>query len=38
MGNGFVRALKPEVTPPYLVEPTFDPMMGFPQGRKERGK
>lgn len=33
MGN--VQAVPP---PPHDVVPTFDPKMGFPKGRKERGK
>lgn len=38
MGSGFAKALKPEVTPGPYDEPSFDPMLGFPNGRKERGK
>jgi hypothetical protein len=37
MGNGFSLAYHPEVTPHPLKEPTFDPLYGFPNGRKQRG-
>ena len=37
MGNGIVKAFKPEVTPGPYQEPSFDVMYGFPEGRKERG-
>lgn len=30
--------LHPEVTPSPEEEPTFDPLLGFPNGRKTRGK
>ncbi|KAG5670342.1 hypothetical protein PVAND_000616 [Polypedilum vanderplanki] len=36
MGNGIALAHKPEVTPPPFCDIQFDPMMGFPEGRKER--
>jgi hypothetical protein len=38
MGNGITLAMKPEITPPPYFESEFDPMLGFPNGRKERGK
>ena len=38
MGNGITLALKPEVTPSPNQESQFDPLYGFPNGRKERGK
>lgn len=38
MGNGITLALRPEITPnPNLNESQFDPLTGFPNGRKERG-
>lgn len=37
MGNGITLALKPEVTPSPNQESQFDPLYGFPNGRKERG-
>jgi hypothetical protein len=38
MGNTWVRAIRdgPEVTPKQNSEPTFDPLFGFPNGRKQR--
>lgn len=38
MGNGIALAHKPEVTPPPFCQPQFDPLKGFPEGRKERSK
>lgn len=38
MGNGITLALKPEVTPSPNQESQFDPLYGFQNGRKERGK
>lgn len=38
LDNGFNRFLHPETQPGYLEEPTFDPNVGFPNGRKPRGK
>ncbi|XP_031636485.1 NADH dehydrogenase [ubiquinone] 1 beta subcomplex subunit 7 isoform X2 [Contarinia nasturtii] len=35
MGSAWARYTKPEVTP-YNEEITFDPLYGFPNGRKER--
>lgn len=35
--NGFNLYLHPEVQPNPREEPTFDPNIGFPEGRKERG-
>jgi hypothetical protein len=37
MGNGFALALKPEIIPNPNEDPSFDPMLGFPNGRKKRG-
>lgn len=34
--NGFNFYFHPEVTPGPDEEPTFDPMLGFPNGRKQR--
>ncbi|XP_049824084.1 NADH dehydrogenase [ubiquinone] 1 beta subcomplex subunit 7 [Aethina tumida] len=34
--TGFNLHFHPEVTPSPLEEPTFDPNLGFPNGRKER--
>lgn len=36
MGNGIILALKPEITPSPTQESKFDPLYGFPKGRKER--
>ncbi|XP_055384511.1 NADH dehydrogenase [ubiquinone] 1 beta subcomplex subunit 7 [Condylostylus longicornis] len=36
MGNAFALYAKPDVTPHPLKEPSFDPLYGFPNGRKER--
>eukprot|EP00088_Acartia_fossae_P037677 TRINITY_DN38898_c0_g1_i1.p1 TRINITY_DN38898_c0_g1~~TRINITY_DN38898_c0_g1_i1.p1 ORF type:complete len:133 (-),score=47.43 TRINITY_DN38898_c0_g1_i1:214-612(-) len=38
MGNIWMRSLNdgPEVTPVQNTKPTFDPMLGFPNGRKPR--
>jgi NADH dehydrogenase (ubiquinone) 1 beta subcomplex subunit 7 len=38
MGNGIALAHKPEVTPPPYCKPNFDPLLGFENGRKQRGK
>lgn len=35
--NGFNLYFHPEITPNPLEDPTFDPNLGFPNGRKERG-
>lgn len=37
MGSGLSLAYRPEVTPHPMKEPTNDPLLGFPEGRKERG-
>lgn len=37
MGNVIARAVHPEVTPAPNIEPSFDPLFGFPNGRKQRG-
>ncbi|CAH1990190.1 unnamed protein product [Acanthoscelides obtectus] len=34
--GGFNLYFHPEITPSPLEEPTFDPLMGFENGRKER--
>ncbi|KAL1505378.1 hypothetical protein ABEB36_004961 [Hypothenemus hampei] len=34
--NGINRYLHPEITPSPDEHPTFDPLLGFPEGRKER--
>ncbi|KAF7273196.1 NADH dehydrogenase (ubiquinone) B18 subunit [Rhynchophorus ferrugineus] len=34
--NGFKLYFHPEVTPGPKEEPTFDPLLGFPEGRKPR--
>ena len=38
MGNTWVREFRegPEITPRQDSVPTFDPMLGFPNGRKPR--
>jgi len=36
MGNAFALYVKPDVTPHPLNDPSFDPQLGFPNGRKER--
>ena len=36
MGNAFAHYFKPEVTPGPDFEPSFDPLEGFPNGRKKR--
>lgn len=36
--NGIKLFLHPEVQPNPLEEPTFDPNLGFSNGRKERGR
>lgn len=39
MGNWYsLHVSNPEGTPHPLNEPSFDPLYGFPNGRKERGK
>lgn len=38
MGNAYALYARPEIQPHPLHEPTFDPNVGFPNGRKERGK
>lgn len=38
MGNAWAAYTDPEGTPHPLKGPSFDPMYGFPNGRKERGK
>lgn len=35
--NGLGLYLKPDITPDPLKESQFDPNLGFPNGRKERG-
>lgn len=35
--SGFYLYFYPEITPDPREEPTFDPNLGFPNGRKERG-
>jgi hypothetical protein len=37
MGNGWALYSDPEGTPHPMKEPSFDPLYGFPNGRKERG-
>lgn len=36
--NMYDLKFHPEVTPDPSEEPTFDPLLGFPNGRKPRGK
>ncbi|GLV44357.1 NADH dehydrogenase (ubiquinone) B18 subunit [Carabus blaptoides fortunei] len=36
MGNAYALYARPEIQPHPLQEPTFDPNIGFPNGRKER--
>lgn len=36
--NGFNHYLNPELNPSPFEEPTFNPNIGFENGRKERGK
>lgn len=36
--NGYNLLLHPEIQPDPNKEPTFDPNLGFPNGRKERGE
>lgn len=36
--SGFNLHFHPEVTPGPDEEPTFDPLIGFPDGRKPRGR
>ncbi|GAB1601520.1 NADH dehydrogenase [ubiquinone] 1 beta subcomplex subunit 7-like [Argonauta hians] len=36
MGHVFNEVLHPEVSPDFRNPPTFDPNLGFPNGRKER--
>lgn len=39
MGNTYAYYIShPDTTPPGDMEPTFDPQIGFPNGRKPRGK
>jgi hypothetical protein len=38
MGNGWALYSDPEGTPHPMKEPSFDPLYGFSNGRKERGK
>jgi hypothetical protein len=38
MGSAIAKARNPEMIPGPNDEPSFDPMLGFPNGRKERGK
>lgn len=38
IGNGFNLYFHPEIQPDPSKEPTFDPNLGFPNGRKERGE
>lgn len=38
MGNAYALYARPELTPSPLEGPTFDPNLGFPNGRKERGR
>lgn len=38
MGNAWTAYTDPEGTPDPLKGPSFDPLYGFPNGRKERGK
>jgi len=39
MGNwATTHFLEPGVTPLTDAEPSFDPLFGFPNGRKERGR
>lgn len=38
MGNAWALYSDPEGTPHPLQGPSFDPLYGFPNGRKERGK
>jgi hypothetical protein len=35
--SGFKLYFNPDVTPSPFEEPTFDPCLGFPNGRRERG-
>lgn len=37
MGNAFALKYRPEITPDPNKETAFDPLYGFPSGRKERG-
>lgn len=36
MGNAYAYYARPEITPGPDVVPTFDPLEGFPNGRKKR--
>lgn len=38
MGVPWSSILEPDVTPVGNTEPTFDPLYGFPKGRKPRGR
>lgn len=38
MGSAYSIWKNPDTTPMGDAEPTFDPLLGFPNGRKERGK
>lgn len=38
MGNAYAAYARPEITPKMDTQPTFDPLVGFQSGRKERGK
>lgn len=35
--NGYNLYFHPDIQPDPAKEPTFDPNIGFPNGRKERG-
>lgn len=37
MGNAWAAYARPEITPNNLQPPSFDPLLGFENGRKERG-
>lgn len=37
MGNAYGLYARPEIIPNPLKDPTFDPNLGFENGRKERG-
>lgn len=38
MGSSYSLYKNPDTTPLGDSQPTFDPLLGFPEGRKERGK
>ena len=38
MGASFNKFSEPGISPGFNDHPTFDPMLGFPEGRKPRGE